>query len=76
MPITDTSPEAQAIQLDIYKKMSGEQRLILALEMSVFVRDLAKVRIRKEHPEWPESEVTREILRMAFFPGPIPDFLR
>ena len=53
MPLSDTSPEAQAIQIEIYRAMSGEQRLILALEMSVFVRDLAKVRIRKEHPEWP-----------------------
>ena len=51
MPLTDTSPEAQAIQLQIYRAMSGEQRLLLALEMSDFVRDLAKARIRREHPE-------------------------
>ena len=76
MPLSDTSPEAQAIQLEIYRAMSGEQRLLLALEMSDFVRDLAKARIRREHPEWPETEVTREILRIAFLPGPVPAFLR
>jgi hypothetical protein len=56
--------------------MSGEQRLLLALEMSILARDLAKARIRREHPEWPETEITREILRIAFLPGPIPAFLR
>jgi hypothetical protein len=76
MPLSDTSPEAQAIQLEIYRAMSGEQRLLMALEMSDFVRDLAKARIRREHPEWPESEVNRELLRIAFLPGPIPEFLR
>jgi hypothetical protein len=76
MPVTDTSPEAQALQLQIQMAMSGEERLLLALEMSLFARDLAKARIRQEHPEWPETEVTREILRLAFLPGPIPACLR
>ncbi|HEV2962859.1 MAG TPA: hypothetical protein VG649_13600 [Candidatus Angelobacter sp.] len=76
MPLSDTTPEAQAIQLQIYRAMSGEQRLLLALEMSILARDLAKARIRREHPEWPETEITREILRIAFLPGPIPAFLR
>jgi len=76
MPFSDTTPEAQAIQLRIQRAMSGEQRLLLALEMSLLARDLAKARIRQEHPEWPETEVTREILRLAFLPGPIPAYLR
>lgn len=76
MSITDTSPEAQAVQLRIQRAMSGEQRLLLALEMSLLTRELAKARIRHEHPEWPEAEVTRELLRLAFLPGPIPACLR
>ena len=76
MVITDTSPEAQAVQLRVQRAMSGEQRLLLALEMSLLARDLAKARIRREHPEWPETEVTRELLRLSFLPGPIPACLR
>ena len=76
MSFTGTTAEAQAVQLRIQRAMSGEQRLLLALEMSLMARDLAKARIRQEHPEWPETEVTREILRLAFFPGPIPAYLR
>jgi hypothetical protein len=32
--------------------MSGEQRLLLAFEMSEFVRDLAGAGMRRDHPEW------------------------
>ena len=52
--------------------MPGEQRLLMALEMSLFARELAKERIRREHPEWPETRVARELLRLAFLPAPLP----
>jgi hypothetical protein len=52
--------------------MTGEQRLLLALEMSLFTRELAKEGIRQEHPEWSDIEVQRELLRRAFLPGPMP----
>ena len=40
VPITDTSAAAQAIQLNIHRSMTGEQRLLLAYEMSMFAREL------------------------------------
>ena len=51
----------------------GEQRLLLAIEMSEAARELSRAGIRDQHPEWPEKEVTRELLRRAFFPAPLPD---
>jgi len=56
--------------------MSGEQRLLLALEMSLFARELAKVRISREYPEWLQTQVERELLRLAFLPEPLPAKLR
>jgi hypothetical protein len=79
VPITDTSPAApaaQALQLDIQRAMSGEQRLLLAYEMSLFARDLNRERIRHEHPEWQETRIARELLRLAFFPTPLPACLQ
>lgn len=76
MPITDTSAEAQAVQLQIQRAMTEEQRLLLALEMSLFARALAKARIQQEHPNWTESELARELLRLAFLPHPLPEKLR
>jgi len=76
VPITDTSAEAQAVQLQIQRAMTEEQRLLLALEMSLFARALAKARIQQEHPNWTESELARELLRLAFLPHPLPEKLR
>jgi hypothetical protein len=68
----DTSPAAQALQLKIQSAMSGEQRLRMAFEMSMFARELAKAGIRRDHPEWTEAQVARELLRLAFLPAPLP----
>ncbi|HEY7352054.1 MAG TPA: hypothetical protein VH596_04730 [Terriglobales bacterium] len=72
MSRTDTTSAAEAIQFEILRTMSGEQRLLLAFEMTDFARELAKAGIRREHPEWLEARVTRELLRLAFFPAPLP----
>jgi hypothetical protein len=72
MAISDTSPEAREIQLQIHRSMSGEQRILIALEMSLFGRELMRERIRSKHPEWDESQVQREIWRIAFLPNPLP----
>ena len=76
VPLTDTSPPAQAVQLQVQRAMTGEQRLLMAFEMSLFARELAKERIRREHPDWPETQVARELIRLAFLPAPLPARLR
>lgn len=76
MPVSDTSLAAQDIQLKLQRSLSGEQRLMLAFEMSLFARELAREGIRQDHPEWPESRVDRELLRLAFLPAPLPARLR
>ena len=75
MPQSDTSPEAQAVQAEILRAMSGEQRLLLAFEMSLFAREFAREGIQRQHPEWEETRVARELLRLAFFPAPLPSWI-
>lgn len=76
MPLTDTSPAADAVQLRIQRAMTEEQRLLLALEMSLFARTLARAGIREERPDWTEDQVARELLRLAFLPQSLPEKLR
>lgn len=76
MTPTDTSLPAHVLQIKVQSAMSGEQRLLLAFEMSLFARELAKTRIRREHPQWPETRVVRELTRLAFLPVPLPAQLR
>ena len=63
------------MQIELLRAMSPEQRLLLAIEMSEFARELAKDGIRRDHPEWPESRVIEELIRLAFFPEQIPLWL-
>jgi hypothetical protein len=76
MPVTDTDPAAKNLQMQIEAAMTGEQRLLEAFEMSLFARELAKAKIRLDHPDWAESQVAREALRLAFLPEPLPSGLR
>ena len=48
----------------------------MALDMSLFARELTKERIRREHPKWTEKDVARELLRLALLPAPMPARLR
>jgi len=74
--ITDTTPSAQAVHWQVQRAMTGEQRLVAALEMSIFARELQKAGIRQEHPAWSDTEVEREVLRLAFQPSSVPARLR
>jgi hypothetical protein len=56
--------------------MSGERRLLLAFEMSLFARELLRARLEQEHPDWPERQVRLELIRLAFFPAAMPAQLR
>ncbi|HKW19141.1 MAG TPA: hypothetical protein VJO35_16665 [Terriglobales bacterium] len=58
--------------MQLLRSMSGEQRMLLAFEMSLFAREFAKEGIRREHPDWAEALVKRELLRISFLPAPLP----
>ena len=62
MKPADTSDEAYRRQLEVWREMTGAQRLAIAFDLSDFVRDCAKSRIRKNHPELTEPEVTRRLI--------------
>ena len=72
----DTSQDVAALQVDIYKKMTGAQRFAIACDMSDTVREFALARLRQQHPEWSDLDLKRELLRYAFLPGPLPPPLR
>ena len=72
MHLSDTSPEIAAIQSRIHDAMTGEQRLLLALELSYITRELAKTGLRNEHPDWSERQIDREFMRSVFEPAELP----
>jgi hypothetical protein len=72
VPIGDTSPAADAVQFEIHCSMSGAQRVLLAYEMSMLGRELNRARLKELQPGWTEAQINRELLRLAFFPQPLP----
>ncbi len=74
--MSDTSPEIQAIQDEIYRRMTGEERLKLAFELSDTARAFALAGLRQRHPDWTDWELKRELLRYAFGSQPWPEILR
>jgi hypothetical protein len=61
----DTKPEIAAMQARIQDAMSGEQRVLIAFEASHHVHELAKQRIRDEHPDWPGGSNHKAVFTFA-----------
>lgn len=74
MLISDTHPEVEAMQLERLRSMTGEQRLLMGIDISTLSRALMKAGVKKEHPDWSEPQIMREVMRLTFFPQPLPDW--
>lgn len=69
MAISDTSPEIEAMQREIVRSMTEEQRLLSALDVSLLCRAFMLAGIRNRHPSWSEEEVEAEARRRAVCSG-------
>ena len=58
MRSADTSPEAHAVQLQIYRAMTPDRRLALAVEMSEEAAAMLTTGIVARHPDYSEAQVT------------------
>lgn len=58
------SPRAALdFQIERYRKMSGEERLGIALDLHELSCDIAREGIRAQHPDADEGEVERRLQR-------------
>lgn len=48
-------------QIELYRAMTGEQRLDIALRLHELSCDLARAGIRRQYPDADESEVNRRL---------------
>ncbi len=63
-PPADTTPQAWAAQLAMLRRMSGEQRVAIALRLTRVAREASRAGIRARHPEYSEDEARRAFFRM------------
>jgi Rv0078B-related antitoxin len=58
------TPEAALdLQIALYRKMTGEERLAIALRLHEFACNVAREGIRHQHPNASEAEVERLLRR-------------
>jgi hypothetical protein len=50
-------------QIECYRKMTGEQRLAIALELHEFACDVAREGIRRQYPVASDDEVEQHLRR-------------
>lgn len=58
------TPEAAlAAQIELYRAMTGEQRVKIALDLHEFACNVTRDGIRAQHPQFSEDEINRELRR-------------
>ena len=60
----DTTPEAEEIQLEIFRKMTPDERLQRGSELSKLCRTLLTDGVKHRHPEYTEDEVRLAVIRI------------
>lgn len=63
---SDTSAEADAVQMELIRKMPPSVRLEKALALSCEVIRLSKAAIRRRHPEFSEDEVGLKFIELNY----------
>ena len=66
MPASDTTPRAEAIQLQLYREAGPSRRAQIAVDLSDAVRATALAGIRRRHPEYSEHDVASMFLRVVY----------
>lgn len=63
MRLLDTSPEAEKVQIEIFRRMKPEKRLQAAAILSETCRLLLAEGVRKRHPNYNEEQVRLAVIR-------------
>ena len=62
----DTTPEAYAVQGEIYRRMTCEQRLAISFRLSADVRRISMAGIRARHPDYSTRDVQQAYARLVY----------
>ena len=60
----DTSEEADKVQIDVYRRMTPERRLQLAVESSQTSLKLLEAGVRFRHPDYSDDVVRLAVIRL------------
>lgn len=61
----DTTPEAEAVRIEIYRRMAPGRKLALVEEANRTARTLALAGLRRRHPDAGEAELFRRLMDLT-----------
>ena len=60
----DTTPYAEEIQIEVFRRMGPEKRLQAAVSLAQTSRTLLREGVRGRHPEYSEDQVRLAVIRL------------
>ena len=60
----DTGPDADAAQIEAYRRMRGPARVQVVFRLNAMARKAAEAGIRKRHPEYDDARVRLALARL------------
>jgi len=63
---TDTSPEAEIVQMELIRNMHPEQRALKSMRMTTRLVRECKAAIRRNHPEFTQRQVGLEFIAINY----------
>lgn len=63
---SDTSIDAEEVQLNLWRAMSGEERIQKMAALSSRLRDMAFDAIRRRHPEFSEQQIRLKFIELTY----------
>ena len=60
----DTSEQADAVQLAIYRRLGGAERVAIAFRLGSLVREASTAGIRRRHPDYSNEQAARACQRL------------
>lgn len=67
----DTSEQADAVQLAIYRRLGGAERVAIAFRLGVLVRETTTAGIRRRHPGYTNEQAERAFRRLILGDAPL-----
>ncbi|MBC8363809.1 MAG: hypothetical protein H8E59_02270 [Actinobacteria bacterium] len=64
MQLDDTDTEIRRLQFEAYRRMTGEERVLLASELSEQARQATIAGIRSRNPGFDDDQVMAELVRI------------
>jgi hypothetical protein len=59
--------QVDEIQLKIYREMSPENKLDIAILLYHTARSLKKIALQNQHPEWSDVQISQELRKIFFY---------